>query len=432
MEELLQRAAKVSEQAELFKVVSEETPVQFEANRLKHIQSKQSASLALRLIKDGRIGYAATAGVDDSQELINMALETARFGQPAGFDLPQGVTYPSVDIYDENTKEVPLEKMVEMGKALIAIVRDYNPDIVCEVQINKAVMTVTILNSHGVRASYRKSVFSLAIEGSLIRGTDMLFVGDGDASSHPILAVEDIGKLVLTQLERAENVAQAPTKTLPVIFTPQGVSSALVPALAAAFNGKIVLEGASPVGNKLGEAVFDKRFDLADDTTIAYRPGSRPFDDEGIPSRRTSLISDGVVANFYYDLKTAAKAGKKSTGNGSRGRGQPGPSLGALVIRPGETGFEDMVADIKEGLVVEYLMGAEQGNVLSGDFSGNVLLGYKIENGKIVGRVKNTVVSGNIHKALKQVAAIGIDARWVGSSLYAPSIYLPGLTVAAK
>jgi len=159
MEELLQRAAKVSEQAELFKVVSEETPVQFEANRLKHIQSKQSASLALRLIKDGRIGYAATAGVDDSQELINMALETARFGQPAGFDLPQGVTYPSVDIYDENTKEVPLEKMVEMGKALIAIVRDYNPDIVCEVQINKAVMTVTILNSHGVRATKASSAW---------------------------------------------------------------------------------------------------------------------------------------------------------------------------------------------------------------------------------------------------------------------------------
>jgi PmbA protein len=77
-------------------------------------------------------------------------------------------------------------------------------------------------------------------------------------------------------------------------------------------------------------------------------------------------------------------------------------------------------------------MGAEQGNVLSGDFSGNVLLGYKIESGKIVGRVKDTVISGNIFKALKQVAAIGSDARWVGSSLYAPSIYLPGLTVAAK
>ena len=432
MEELLQRAARVAEQAELFKVVSEETPVQFEANRLKHIQSKQSTSLALRLIKDGRIGYAAIAGADDGQELIDMALETARFGQPAGFDLPQAATYPPVDIYNENTEEVPLEKMVELGKALIAIVRDYNPDIVCEAQINKAVMTVTIMNSQGARASYRKSVFSLAVEGSLIRGTDMLFVGDGDASSHPILAVEDIGRLVLTQLERAENVAPVPTKTLPVIFTAQGVASALMPALTTAFNGKVVLEGASPVGNRLGQAVFDRRFDLVDDTTIAYRPGSRPFDDEGVPSRRTPLIENGVVANFYYDLKTAAKAGKESTGNGSRGRGQPAPSPGAFVIRPGETGFEDMVADIKEGLVVEYLMGAEQGNVLSGDFSGNVLLGYKIESGKIAGRVKDTVVSGNIYKALKQMAAIGSDARWIGSSLYAPSIYLPGLTVAAK
>jgi PmbA protein len=432
MEELLQRAGRVSEQAELFKVVSEETPVQFEANRLKHIQSKQSTSLALRLIKEGRIGYAATAGSDDGQELIDMALETARFGQPAGFDLPQAATYLPVETYDENTEEVPLEKMVELGRALIAMIKDYNPDITCEAQVSKAVMMVTILNSHGARASYRKSVFSLVIEGSLIRGTDMLFVGDGDGSSHPILAVEDIGRRVLTQLERAENEAQAPTKTLPVIFTPQGVGSALTPALTAALNGKVVLEGASPIGNRLGQAVFDRRFDLADDTTIAYRPGSRPFDDEGVPSRRTPLIDNGVVTNFYYDLKTAAKAGKESTGNGSRGHGQPAPSLGAMVIRPGKTGFEDMVADIKEGLLVEYLMGAEQGNVLSGDFSGNVLLGYKIESGRIVGRVKDTVVSGNVFKALKQVAAIGSDARWVGSSLYAPSIYLPGLTVAAK
>jgi PmbA protein len=432
MEDLLKRAGRVSEQAELFKVVSEETPVQFEANRLKHIQSKQSTSLALRLIKDGRIGYAATTDADDGQELIDMALETARFGQLAGFDLPQTTAYSPVDTYDKNTGAVPLEKMVELGQALIAMVRDYNPDIMCEAQVSKAVMTVAILNSRGTQASYRKSVFSLTIEGSLIRGTDMLFIGDGDGSSHPIIAVEDIGRRVLTQLERAESEAQAPTKTLPVIFTAQGVGSALIPALAAAFNGKVVLEGASPIGSRLGQAVFDSRLELADDTTIAYRPGSRPFDDEGVPSRRTLLVDNGMVTNFYYDLKTAAKAGKKSTGNGSRGHGHPTPSLGAIVIRPGETRFEDMVADIKEGLVVEYLMGAEQGNVLSGDFSGNVLLGYKIESGKIVGRVKDTVISGNIFKALKQVAAIGSDARWVGSSLYAPSIYLPGLTVAAK
>ena len=91
-----------------------------------------------------------------------------------------------------------------------------------------------------------------------------------------------------------------------------------------------------------------------------------------------------------------------------------------------------MLADIKEGLIIEYLMGAEQGNILGGDFSGNILLGYKVESGKIVGRVKDTMVSGNIYQVLKQIIAIGSDAKWVGGFLNSPSLYCPSLSVASK
>jgi PmbA protein len=91
-----------------------------------------------------------------------------------------------------------------------------------------------------------------------------------------------------------------------------------------------------------------------------------------------------------------------------------------------------MVSDIKEGLIIEYLMGAGQGNVLGGDFSGNVLLGYKIEHGKIVGRVKDTMVSGNIYQVLKQITAIGSEPKWVGGSVNTPYLYCPSLSVATK
>ena len=87
---------------------------------------------------------------------------------------------------------------------------------------------------------------------------------------------------------------------------------------------------------------------------------------------------------------------------------------------------------MKEGLVIEQLMGAGQGNILGGDFSGNVLLGYKVESGKIVGRVKNTMVSGNIYQVLKEITAIGSDARWVDSLLQTPHLYCPNLSVASK
>ncbi len=200
----------------------------------------------------------------------------------------------------------------------------------------------------------------------------------------------------------------------------------------AAFNGKTVLEGASPIGNRLGQPVFDEKLWLWDDATIAYRPESRPCDDEGIPSQRTPLIEQGTVANFLYDLQTAALAYTRSTGNGSRGRGGlPSPSPSAFIIAPGKTSFDEMVNDIKEGLVIEQLMGATQGNILGGDFSGNVLLGYKVESGKIVGRVKDTMVSGNVYQVLKQIA-IGSEAKWVGSSLKTPPLYCPSLSVASK
>ena len=292
---------------------------------------------------------------------------------------------------------------------------------------------MSIRNSRGGQAEYRKSFFHLAVESSLIEDTDMLFVGESQISCHPLLATRDVTDVVLRQLELAQNRAVVSSKTMPVIFTPDGIASALILPLMSAFNGKTVLEGASPVGNRLGQQVFDEKLWLWDDPTIAYRPSSFPCDDEGIPGQRTSLIKQGTVAGFLYDLQTAAQAGTKSTGNGGRSRGgQPSPSPSAFTIAPGSTTFDDMVQDIKEGLVIEYVMGAQQGNILGGDFSGNVLLGYKVENGKITGRVKDTIVSGNIYQVLRHITAIGNEIRWVGGFLQAPHIYCPSLSVASR
>ena len=433
MENILAQAKKVADDAEVFIVSSDATPVQFEANRLKHIQSKQSRTVALRLIRAGKIGYGVTTDASDSQRLIDMAVATAEFGMPAGFELPALTAYPQVDTYDRDIESVPLEEMIRLGEELIATVRSHTRDIVCEAEVTRKTISVSIINSRGGEANYKKSIFSLGISGSLIGENDMLFVGEGESSCHPILETKPVTNMVLNQLEWARNRASVPSRSLPVIFTPNGVASALIAPLMAAFNGKIVFEGASPIGSRRGEQVFSQDLWLWDDTTIAYRPGSRPCDDEGVPSRRTPLIEAGTVGNFLYDLRTAALAGTKSTGNGSRhGGGLPSPSPGAFIIQAASTTFDEMVSDMKEGLVIEHLMGAEQGNILGGDFSGNVLLGYRVENGKIVGRVKDTMVSGNIYQVLKDITAIGSDARWVGSFLYTPSLYCPGLSVASK
>lgn len=433
MEEILKKAKRVTQAAEVFVVSSEETSVQFEANRLKHVQSRQSQSVSLRVIKNGRIGYATGTNIDDAQSLVDMAVETAQFGQKAEFEFPDAAEYKGIRIYDSAVGKVSPEEMKELGEEIIHKVTKGTPGLLCEGGVSRSASTISLMNSRGGQASYKDTSFSIGIEAQLVRDTDMLFVGEGAVSCRPILETKEITDVILRQLKHARTQASVKTKPMPVVFTTQGVASSLISPFMAAFNGKMVLEGASPVGGKLGQLVFDKKFSLTDDPLISYRPSSRPCDDEGVPSQRTPLVKRGEVSNFLYDLQTAGLAKTKSTGNGSRGRGaMPAPSPSAFIIAPGEATFDEMISDIKEGLVVEQLMGATQGNVLGGDFSGNVLLGYKIENGKIVGRVKDTMVSGNIYKLFKDIAAIGCESRWEGSFLNTPPLYFSNVSVASK
>ena len=433
MEDILKLAKKVAEEAEVFLVSLKETPVGFEANRLKMLETRETTAISLRIVKDGKIGFSTTTRLDDPQALVDMAVETAQFGAIAKFEMPAAQVYPQIEVYDREAKSVDIDDMVEIGDSLIAQVRSHTPELLCEAGVARSVGTVNILNSRGGEASYSKSFFTIGIEGTLIRDTDMLFVGEMDSSCHPIREFKAIAESVIEQLELAKRPASVTTGKLPVILTPKGVRSALLTPLALAYNGKMVVEGASPLVSQQGKPIFDERLSLWDDATIDYCPASRPCDDEGVPSQRTVLVERGVVANFLYDLQTAAIAGAKSTGSGSRARGgMPIPSVSALVIEEGDTPFKDMIRDIKEGLVVEMLIGAEQGNVLGGEFSGNILLGYKVENGEIVGRVKDTMVSGNIYDALKGLVAIGREAKWVGGSLRTPPLYFSSLAVATK
>jgi PmbA protein len=210
------------------------------------------------------------------------------------------------------------------------------------------------------------------------------------------------------------------------------VADALVMPLMLAFSGRLVLQGQSPLAGNLGEELYDTRLSVSDDATLPMRPASRPFDDEGVASRRIPLIDKGAVRSFMYDLQTAGLAHAESTASAERSlASQPAISSSSLIIEPGTTSFAEMVSGIKEGLIVEDLMGAGQGNVMGGDFSGNVLLGYKIENGEIVGRVKDTVVAANVHSALAGLSAIGSEARWVNGSVHTPPLLFERMAVSA-
>ena len=434
--EVLRSAQKVAEQAEVFSASTRATTIQFEANELKQVQTKEIGNIALRIFRESRIGFATASGGDGWEALVDMAVETSQFGSPANFQFPSQFhrDYSEVYIFDPTVEEIAMERMVEIGKELIVRIRGHTPDVLCDVQVTKGTNSISLINSQGGEGRYDRSFFSLSLEGILVRDTDMLFVGDSASSCRPdFIGIDDVADRVIWQLEMAKKKATVSTKLLPIIFTPHGVASALLSPLVLALNGKAVLEGASPLKDKLGEQVFDKNLSLWDDATVAYGVGSYPFDDEGVSSQRLPLVTNGVVANFLYDLQTAALAGTHSTGNGQRaGGGFPSPAISSLILSGGDVSFQAMVEDMKEGLIVEQVMGAEQGNLLGGDFGGNVLLGYKVENGEIVGRVKDTMIAGNVYQVLKELLGMGQEARWVGGILQTPPLYCSHVSVTTK
>jgi len=199
--EVLRSAQKVAKQAEVFSVSSRAMPIQFEANELKQVQTKESSSTALRIFKEGRIGFAIASGGGGWEALIDMAVETSQFGSPANFRFPSSRDYSEVSIFDSEVDEIAMERMVEIGKELIARIRGHTPDILCDVQVTKGTSSISLINSQGGEGRYDSSFFGLSLEGILVRDTDMLFVGDSESSCRPdFIGIDDLADRVIWQL----------------------------------------------------------------------------------------------------------------------------------------------------------------------------------------------------------------------------------------
>ena len=431
-ERLLDLAKGRVAQAEVYAYRTTDTPVDFEANRLKALETNESRGVALRVVKNGRVGFASGTRLDDLEGLVDTAVELAPFGAEARFELPAAIAPTAVDVYDPATEQLAVESMAQLGQEMIDLVRGYDGDILCEAGVRRRLSTVELRNSRGGQASYRKSAYTVVIGGQLIRGEDFLSVWEYQASCAPTVDHRALAETAIQKFDLAKNVETVSTRRMPVVFSPRGVAFVLLRYLDVALSGRAVLQGASALSDKLGQAVFDPRLTVVDDSTLSGVPGAAPFDDEGVPTSPLPLIDKGAVRSFYYDLQTAGLAGKESTGNGYRSPASlPSPSSGVLVIEPGDRSYTDLLAGIDEGVLVESTTGAA-GNVFSGDFSGNIQGGFKIKDGKLVGRVKNTMVSGNVFTDLRHLGGISREAEWVGGGVKAPYLFFTELGVSTK
>jgi len=438
--DLLESLSRQVDGAELYELRSLELPVRFAFGELESVQSIETAGRALRLIKDGRLGFSTTTDLADDRTLLRNALESAQFGDPAPFQFPAKQSSQAVVCWDHRVEQLDESALIALGEEIIEEIKAYDDQLQTDVVIHRGIEEIHLLNSAGLDIQDRRTALAISVEVTRVHEGDILIIYD-TASSH---RRQDVDGLALAQgiierLQWAEKTVDVEPKSIPVVFHRLGTAVLLLP-LMSGLNGRQVFLGASPLMEKLGQQAFDERFTLVDDGRLDFALRSAPYDDEGVPTSRKHLIAGGVVQQFLYDLKTAGLAGAQPTGNGFKsglfGGGfqrPPDVAPSTLLVPPGEQTLGAILDSLDEALLVEQVIGLGQGNVMAGEFSNNVSVGFLVRHGQIIGRVKNTMIAGNVYELLKhKLLALSDDLAWVFGLLHVPAIAVDGVSVASK
>lgn len=423
-EQLLALAARSgAEAAEVFQSYSLSRPVFFEANRLKQLESSQAEGVALRLWRDGRPGLAVAYGPVEPQALVDRAIALSQLNQPETIELSDA----SKQHYPDLGEAVPVEQLLEWGRTAISLIREPYPEILCTAEWECDVETTRLINSQGLDCGYTDTTLSCFVAAEWVRGDDFLSVADGQTQRDGLDPVA-VAQQIIQRLDWAKQNATAPSRRVPILFTAKAADM-LWGTVQAAMNGKQVVERASPWSDRLGQVVTSDALTISQVPNLG--PFSCPFDDEGTPTRPITFIQSGVLQLFYTDRTVGRKLGSGTTGNGFRpGLGSyPTPGLFNLKIEPGKEALTELIGSLDAGLIVDQMLGGGAG--ISGDFSVNVDLGYWVEKGEVIGRVKDTMVAGNVYTALKNLVNLGGDAEWNGSC-YTPSVIVEGLSVTGR
>lgn len=428
--ELLERASRRAELADVVLKTDETASLTFEAGRLKSTAYAQERGVNLRVIAGGRMGFSGSTA-DDPAAIVEAAFASARIGEAVRIDLPAPTALPTVVTHCPRAAAASIDDLAQLGQFVLSrLSRDY-----CQVNVSveRSLGSVRVANSAGVDANYDVTTVSVAAELTRVRGDDVLIVSEYWAGADLPLPgdLEAMVSEISQRVEWAGRSADAPSGSLPVCFTASG-SSVLLTPLKLALQGKSVVQGVSPLAEKRGRPMFDSGLTLTDNPLLDGKSGSRPMDDEGVPCRTTPLIEQGRVANFIYDLETAGRAGVSPSGHARRSTfGKPQAAYSNLVIDPGALEFHELVAQISDGLLVDELLGVGQGNVIGGAFSHPVALAYRIINGEVVGRVKDVAVAGVVYELLKRMAGLGKDVKWIGS-VGVPAMVIEGVSVTGR
>jgi PmbA protein len=240
---------------------------------------------------------------------------------------------------------------------------------------------------------------------------------------------EHVGKVAAERTLRRLGARKVKTQQVPIIFDPL-VATTILEHIFEGVNGDSVYRGASFLAGKLGQKIAAEQVNVIDDGTMPGGFGTSPFDGEGIPTRRTIVIENGVLHSYLLNTYTAKKLGLQTTANASRGlAGTPGIGPGNYFLKPGTKTPQQLIAGVKDGLYVTEFMGMGV-NLVTGDYSRGAS-GQWISGGELAFPVEEITVAGNLKDMFMNISEIANDLEFRGS-VAAPMLRIEGLTVGGE
>jgi len=410
MEKLLDIARRVSDQVEIYSIEQTVDSISFENAKLKDITSKLQSGTSIRIIKDEKLGFAFTKNIIDEEELVNNALASLKGEVEAKFNLPMASDFPQLNTYDPSIETLTTTSIVDECTR-IATVFTAQTDGQVNIHAGRGIEKISLINSNGLDLSTKLSYYYCS--------PAIMYPGSY-ASISRVMETKQFGQIpgehldfILDTYNESLQEALPSSGRMKVLFLPETMY-VLLWRLQSATSGKSIYEKQSPIADKLGRKLFSDKLTIYNDPLNDQFPGARAFDDEGTPGRHFPIVEEGVLKNFYCNLHYAAKLNVQPTGHGFRSAmwgGEaisinPTPALAHLYIKPGDKSFSDMIRSIDKGVIVASALGAHSGNIPNGDFSIGLSPGLYVENGKIVGYVKDAMVAGNIYETMNNLVAI--------------------------
>ncbi|MGD0831583.1 MAG: TldD/PmbA family protein [Terracidiphilus sp.] len=424
----------------------DEFSVNVRMGQVETLKESGSRGLGLRVFLGTRSASTSTSDLttEGIRQLVDGALALAKVTEEDPFSgLPETAEFGSFSgdlrLYDEDVYSLAGTERIDWARRAEAAALASDPRITNSDggSFDAATGRKVLANSRGFAGGYRTSYAGVSVAPLAVDANGAM-QRDGWWSSARRLAdldsPEDIGKEAARRALRRLGARRVPTQRVPIVFAPE-VARSLIGSVFEAASGDSIWRSASFLAGRLGELIASSNLTIIDDNTMLLPTGmggfgTSPFDGEGLPSRRTVVVENGVLRSYLLNTYTARKLGMKSTHNASRGlAGTPGIGCGNLYLEAGSQAPEEILAEVKAGLYITSLMGFGV-NVVTGDYSRGAT-GLWIENGQLTHAVEEVTIAGNLAEMLCNVTAIGNDLEFRGS-VASPTLRIDGMTIAGS